>query len=371
MKFIILAAAALLSISAPAQQRKITIQSTHDLFDVIIHSHTSGTVDGKPTNLAAMADLWQVLDNPVGNACPDLKGSPDITVKENGKARMIYVKQGIVKMDDACLSVGGEGLYFFPIHRDFLIGPKRDSIKLNSPVKIFRQGVKLVELKKDNKGKWVNENKEQLLNWDFIERMENSLREFDVRLRVHPEIAAGKPKLLLQSGNQTYEFFKVTKVMWAVKKPGYAWLIASDDWSFWFDFDQSLIEDRWIGEIRLLQKAGVAMEERKAAMDKLEGAWSRNLRDLYHKFVLDPNEDPGMQETAINRLKRKPSLETSGVMVQFLNTSRNEDLKRIAGQILKIYYPKGPIYKPNLPAGQKTKVMEFWNNWWKQNQKNL
>lgn len=364
----VLATMAFSSLNAFAQ-RKLTIQSTHDLYDVVIKSKTSGTVDGKPTNLAAMGDLWPVVDNPVGNPCPDLKGSPDITVKENGKARYIYVKQGLVKSENACLNVEGEGLYFFPIHRDFLIGPKRDSIKLNSPLKVFRQGVKMFELKKDADGRWQNENKEQLLNWDFIERFENSLREFDVRLRVHPDIAVNKPKMLLQSGNQTYEFFKVTKVMWAVKKPGYSWLIASNDWSFWFDLDQSLIEDRWANEIRLLQKPGVALEEKKAAMDKLEGAWSRNLRDLYHKFLLDPNEEPSLQETAIHRLKRKPSLETSGVMVQFLNTSHNEDLKRIAGQILKIYYPKGPLYKPNLSADQKTKVMEFWNNWWKRNQK--
>jgi hypothetical protein len=364
----VLAAAAFSSLNAFAQ-RKLSIQSTHDRYDVVIKSKTSGTVGGKPTDLAAMADLWPVVDNPVGNVCPDLKGPPDITVKENGKTRFIYVKQGVVKSEDACLNVGGDGLFFFPIHRDFLIGAKRSSIKLASPVKIFRQGVKLVELQKDAEGRWQNENKEQLLNWDFIERFENSLRDFDVRLRVHPDIAAGKPKLLLQTGNQTYEFFKVTKVMWAVKKPGYNWLVASNDWSFWFDFDQSLIEDRWANEIRLLQKPGVPAEERKAAMDKLEGAWSRNLRDLYHKFLLDPDEDPSFQETAIQRLKRKPSLETSGVMVQFLNTSHNEDLKRIAGQILKIYYPKGPLYKPTLNAGQKAKVMEFWNNWWKQNQK--
>ncbi len=349
-------------------ERRLSIQSTHDLYELVIQSKTKGRVDGKPTNLAALADLWPVLDSPVGNSCPILKGEPDITVKENGKTRQIYVKQGIVKSEDSCLNVGGEGLYFFPIHRDFLIGSKREAIKLNSPLKIFRQGVKLLELHKED-GKWATDNKEQLLNWDFIERFESSLRNYDVRLRVHPDIAAGKSKMIVQSGNQTYEFYKVTKVMWALKKPGYSWLIASDDWSFWFDFDQTLIEDRWANEIRLLSKAGVALPERKAAMDKLEGAWSRNLRDLYHKILLDPSEDPDIQNTAINRLKRKPSLETSGVAIQFLNASHNEDLKRIAGQILKIHYPKGPIYKPSLSAAQKAKVMEFWNNWWKQNQK--
>ena len=61
---LVLTAVALSSLNAFAQ-RKLTIQSTHDLYDVVIKSKTSGTVDGKPTNLAALADLWPVVDNPV------------------------------------------------------------------------------------------------------------------------------------------------------------------------------------------------------------------------------------------------------------------------------------------------------------------
>jgi hypothetical protein len=130
-----------------------------------------------------------------------------------------------------------------------------------------------------------------------------------------------------------------------------------------------LIEDRWANEIKLLEQPGVAEGERKAALEKIEGAWSRNLRDLYHKLLLDPNESADVQSIALMRLKRKPSLETSGVMIQFLNSSHDEDLKRVAGQILKLHYPKGPIYKPSLSAAEKTKVMDFWNKWWKQNRK--
>ncbi len=348
--------------------RRLTIQSSQDTFDLVLSSKSSGTVDGKPANLKPLDDLWPVLNNPIGNACPAQKGTPDITVKENGKTRSIYVKAGLVSDGQSCLNVGGEGLLYFPVHREFLIGPQRDSIKLKSPVKIFRQGVKLLDIKKDG-NQWVTDNPDLLLNWDFLERVENSLRDFDVRLRVQSEIAKGKTKMIIQSGDQTYEFYKVTGVMWAVKKPGSNWLVASDDWSFWYDFDQSMVEDRHAAEIRLLSKAGVGHPERKQALDRLEGAWSRNLRDLYHKMLLDSGEDADFKRTALTRLKRKPSLETSGVMAQFLSQSRDEDLKRLAGQVLKLHYPKGPLYKPNLPESEKAKVIDFWNNWWKQNQK--
>ncbi len=353
------------ALNAHAQgTRKLNIKSAHDNFDIVVHSRTSGSVDGKQTVLRSLADLWPVVDNPLGNECPVLKGKPDATVTEGGKSRSLYVKQGIVTDGKFCMNVAGDGLFFFPVHRDFLIGKPRDSIRLNSPVKIFRQGVKVLDIHKEN-NQWVTDKKDQLLNWDFIERVENSLRDFDVRLRVHADIVAGKPKMIIQSAGQSYEFYKVTKVMWATKKPGYAWLEASDDWSFWYDFDQALLEDRFTPEIRVLEGATATIEQRNEAMGKLDGAWSRNLRDLYHKMVLNPSEDPENKRTALNRLKRKPSVETAGVMAQVLTEAKDEDMKRIAAQILKTQNPKGPLYKPSMPAGEKAKTIEFWNNWWK------
>lgn len=347
--------------------RKLTIKSPYDSFDLILNSKNSGTVDGKPANLKGLEELWPVLNNPIENVCPSTKVAPDISVTENGKARSIFVKSGIVSDGTSCLNVGGEGLLYFPVHREFLIGPKRDSIKLKSQLKIFRQGVKILDIYKKGE-RWATDNPELLLNWDFIERFENSLRDFDVRLRVQTDIAKTKSKMIVQSGEQTYEFYKVTGVMWAVKKPGQNWLVASDDWSFWYDFDQAMIEDRYANEIRLLNKAGVSEAERKQAMDRLGDAWSNNLRDLYHKILESPDESLDFKQTAMNRLKRKPAPETSGVMVKVLE-SGDEQLKRPASQVLKSLYPKGPLYKPNLSAAEKAKVIEFWNNWWKQNQK--
>lgn len=357
-----------LPVMASAQgARKLTIKSPFDTFDLVLSSKASGTVDGKTANLKSLEDLWPVLNNPIGNACPAMKGAPEVTVTENGKTRSIFVNAGIVGDGTSCLNVGGDGLLYFPVHREFLIGPKRDSIKLKSPLKIFRQGVKILDIRKVGE-QWTTDNPELLLNWDFLDRFENSLNDFDVRLRVQADIAKSKSKMIVQSGEQTYEFYKVTGVMWAVKKPGQNWLVASDDWSFWYDFDQSMIEDRYANEIRLLYKAGVPAAERKQALDRLGEAWSRNLRDLYHKILESADESLDFKRTAMNRLKRKPSPETSGVMVGVLEKG-DEELKRPASQVLKSLNPKGPLYKPNLSASEKAKVIEFWNTWWKQNQK--
>lgn len=344
------------------EARTLIFQSASDKFDLVLNG-SSGTVNGKPADLNSIQDLLPLITNPLGNTCPDLKGRPDVTVKDGSSTRSFYVKQGLVSDGTNCLNIAGDGLFYVPLHRDFLVGNKHDSLKIKSPMKIFRQGTKVFEIRKGS-DTWSSANPDQLLNWDFIERFQNSLKDFDVRLRVQSGIAEGKPKMIMQSGDATYEFYKVTNVMWAVKRPGINWLEASDDWSFWYDFEPSQYEDRYAGDIREAQRSDLSKEIRMGILDKLERTWSSNLRDLYHKLLLNPNEDSDLQEVALRRLKRKPSKETSGVMVQFLEQSTHDDLKDDAGVILKVFYPKGPKYSSKLSPGERAKALDFWRNWW-------
>jgi hypothetical protein len=347
--------------------RKLTFHSPYDTFDLILNGRGGGTVAGKPADLSALKDVMPALTGPLGNECPPLPNRPDLTVKDGGVTRSIYVKEGLISDGKACLNVAGDGLFYIPIHRDFLIGPRHDSIRLQSPLKISRQGARMLSVRQRD-GEWLNDNTEQLLNWDFLERFQNSLRDFDVSLRVQEGIGAGKPKVIVQSGGHSYEFFKVTGVMWAVKKPGMKWLEASNTWSFWYDFDQAMLEDRYSAQIRVAEDAGKSKDERMAALKQLEPTWSPNLRALYHKLLLQPGADADIQEIALQRLKRKPSVETAGVVIRFLEESTNNDLKREAGVILKLQNPKGPKYNPGAPAAEQEKTLQFWRNWWKQKQ---
>jgi hypothetical protein len=356
--------ACLLSFAAHAE--KFAFQTAYDHFDFTATSK-GGTYEGHAIDISDFDEGLQALTSALGNDCPALTGRPDITAKVGAQTKMVYVKQGVVSDGKTCLLVQGDGLYYLPIHRDFLNGPKRESIVLKSPIKVFRQGVKILSLHKQGK-KWVSDTTEPMLDWDFLERWQNSLADYTVRLRVQEGIAADKPKMIVQSGNESYEFFKITDKMWAVKKPGGKWLTASDDWSSWYDFDNKILEDRYAGQIEFIQDSARDKESRLSALSKLENSWSPNLRNLYHKLVLDPTEDPAIQEVALKRLKRKPSMETAGVMVQFLDSPANSDLKREAGIILKLQNPKGPKYNPNGSEAEKAKALEFWRTWWKQNQ---
>ena len=354
--------------AASAQSvRHLSIQSKVDTFELVLNG-TTASVNSKPADISSIHDFLQALRDPLSSDCPVLKEKPDVTVKEDGQIRFIYLKQGVVSDGKNCLSVSGDGLLYFPIHRDFLIGAKHDGITLKSPIKIFRQGIKLLEIKKDGQN-WVAEGTDLLLNWDFIERLQNSLKSFDVRFRILPDPNLGKPKMILQSGDQTFEFYKVTNVLWALKKPAHPWLETSDDWSFWYEFENDVLEDRFAAQIHFFDDATKDKAARLAALDKLDGSWSRNLRDLYHKFILNKNEDEKIKAIAFKRLRAKPSKETAAVMAQFLAEGDDEIFKKQASQILKINYPKGPIYNPDASPAERAKVVEYWSHYRTEGQK--
>jgi len=353
--------------SASAAETRFAFQTPYDRFELILNGNR-GTVNGKAADLTSFAEVLPMLTKELGTeTCAP--GRSSISVKIGDSTRMIFPKTGIVSDGKTCLSAGGDGLHYFPVHRDFFIGPKKDSIKLKSPLKIFRNGVKVASLKRGQGRTWINETPDQLLNWDFIERLENSLNDFDIRLRVNESIKEGKPKMIIQSGDQAFEFYKLTNVMWAVKKPGMKWLVASDQWSFWYDFDQAVLEDRYAEQIRIAGDTSKDKESRLAALEKMDATWSPNMRDVYHKILNNTGEDGTIQGIAIKRLKRKPSIETAGEMIKFIESSTDDDLKREAGIVLKLQNPKGPKYNPSSSAEEKAKALEFWRNWWKQNSK--
>lgn len=349
------------SAQAATPVRKFQIQSKVDRFDVILDENAA-TVNGKAVDMAALRNTLPMILNPLADECPKLQSHSDVKVKVNGTVRQIYFAQGVVSDGKKCLIAQGEGLAFFPIHRDFLIGPKNESLTVTSPLKITRPDLRPLEfIQRD--GIWDPVGEKLLVNWDFFERFENSLKNFTVRYRALSSITKDKPKMSLTMGSKTYDFYKISNVLWAVQKPGGHWLTASDDWGFWYDFEDGLLEDRFADSIRLLEDSSKELALRQSTLEKLEGQWSRNLRDVYHKIILDQEENPQLQEIAIRRLKGKPTMATALVMAKVLERTSNENFKRTASQILKLNYDKGPLYNPHASASERAKVVSFWSEW--------
>ncbi len=346
--------------------RRLEFKSKHDQFELVLTGN-KGKIAGKVADLENLQQQLAMLSNPLGNGCPPFNEPPDVTVKEGARTRSIYIRAGIVAEGENCLNVGGEGLLYFPLHRDFLVGPKVGGIALQAPVKIFRQGVKLFELKGTPKA-WSADGTNLLLNWDFLDRFLNSLKSYTIRSRANLGLAVNKPKMIIQVGTQSFEFYKITNVVWALKRPGVDWLETSDDWSFWYDLDDEVLEDPYSTQIRFLQEPGQEREARLAALSKMERSYSRNLRDLYHHLVLKVDEDEDIKKIALQRLKARPVKETALAMARYLQVGDNEEFKRVASQILKINQPKGPLYKPTDTATKRNQTVEYWQNWADKNQ---
>jgi hypothetical protein len=356
--------AVLLAQPAPGQKR-YSFQSKYDKFDLVMNG-SSGEVNGKSADLSSVKDLLPLFKTKLPDDCPAFKRAPDLTVREGENVRTVFVEEGLVSDGKACMTIAGEGLYYFPVHRDFLIGAKTDGVTMKAPFKIFLQGKKLLELKKQG-ATWINETPDLLVNWEFVDKLGDSLRQFDVRLRVQAGIGKDKQKVIFQNGNETLEFYKVTSVMWAMKKPGQGWLTASDDWSTWREFDPSLYEDRYAGDIRAVA-AATDVATKMNVLNKIEGGWSRNLRDMFNKLAADESEDVSVRTLALKRLRSKPSVETAGAMVKIIESSTNDDLRDDAGVILKLNNPKGPKFKSSDSPEDRQKAIDFWRSWWRQKQ---
>ncbi len=353
----------LLWFHAAEAQRQITFISKLDKFDLVI-SGSRGTVAGKKADMNSVKELLPLLSKTLGETCPSLSGSPELTVKDGNRTRMVYVDEGVITDGKMCAMVSGDGLYYFPLHREFLIGDKRDGIKLQSRLQVFRQGNKILDLRRRGE-EWESEDPEKMMDWDFIRRFQDSLVRFDIRLRVQSGIAKDKPKLIVQSGGQTFEFYKVTSVMWALKKPGAQWLIASDDWSFWRDFDSSVLEDRYAENAREIL-ATEDPDEKMALLSQVEGVWSQNLRIMYHKLLLDEKESKAIRSLAIKRLKSKPAASTVCVMARIIEESTDDDLRDDAGIVLRLNNPKAPKFKTSDPPETRQTAIDFWRNWCRQ-----
>lgn len=355
----------LFSAVAAAETRKLSFESPSDHFELVLKDG-AGSVADKPADLSALNDILPALTNDVSNACPEgLKERPDLTVREGARTRRVYIGRGLVALDDACLNVGGAGLFFMPIHRDFLIGPRQDGLDLKGELEISRDGAKLVTLKQHGDG-WASTDPKRLVNRDFFDRFVNTLTSFNVRTRVGLGLAKGQRRVGVKSNGRLYEFYRLPGLSWGLKKPGAKWLVASDDWSFWDNFDDETIDDRFAQPITTAGDPAEPTPARAAALAKLEGAWSPNLRALYHRLVREEPGDDALKLTALKRLKRKPSLESAGVMIDVLASDAGEDVKRDAAIILKLQNPKGPKYAPKASAAERAKTIEFWRQWWKE-----
>lgn len=344
--------------------RRFDFKSRTDQFQLLLNG-SNASVDGKPADLSTFKELMPMLLKPLGEECPSLKGPPDVTVFEDGRlpGRRIYLHQKAVTDGKKCLYVSGEGLMYFPIHRNWFIGNTQDSLTFGPTVLFQRDGEKVFEIKRKGKS-WVQEDPEFHPDWDFLQRLENSLKSYKIKMHMNLELGKGKPTFEIVTNGRTYKFYQVTTKIWALQKAPQPWLITSNDWSQWYDMNVSQLEDHRAPQLRFILDRSKPKEERLQALDKLDTGWSRALHEMYFRLLQESTEDQAIQKIALERLRSKPTVETAGVLVEYLKSSPYEDLKKMASQTLRIQNPKGPLFEPKDSFDKKQQAVEEWSRWW-------
>lgn len=346
----------------------VTFVTSQDTFTVNKKGR-SFDVGGTPFKSDLLTRLAPLLTGPATNDCPKLSGKPLLTarVSTNGKieTREFFVSANIIRVGNTCLSATGEGMYYLPLHRRWLVGPFKDSLTLRSPLTLTSGSDVLVSLVKKG-GDWVDNRDHSELDWDFWNRFEQSLQDYRISYRVLPEAGVGKPEVVLKSGSEQIKFVQVAPKTWAIQRPGQKWLDASGDWSFWFDLDPKIFRDRYANEIEKAESTGLTAEQRLNAMKDLDSAgWSRAIESFYQRRLADAQEDLNVRAHALERLKSKPAWRNIRAEMEALMGNPPDDLLNLLTLALRVRNPKGPVFDP--ASSERPKIVHEWREWWNEN----
>lgn len=345
----------------------VTFQTPQDKFTVV-NSGGKFSVGGKLIQNDILKTLSPYLSGPVAEGCPSLSGRPQITafVTNGGKTekREFFIQRGVIRSGPKCVFATGDGLHYLPLHRNWLIGPARESVKLLSPVKVIGPKSTVYAHLVKQEGKWTDTKPRTELDWDFFDKFEQSLADYRVQYRISPAAARGKHSVALISGNRTYHFYKLAPKFWAIKRPGEKWLVSSGDWTFWFELDEAVWIDRRMPTIRKVEAEGTTIEEKLNLLRELDNTgWSRTLQEFYQRHMLDTDEDKSFRMKALERLRTKPSWENMGAFVQLVQSNPDDDFLKEATSALRTRNPKGTAFNGN----NRATVVNEWIQWWAAN----
>jgi hypothetical protein len=331
---------------------------------------------GRAVDLGTFKEFLPLFDRALEGSCERVaKLKPDLILRRvekdsQGKmtappvVRNFYVTAKIVGDGKECAAVAGVGISYIPLHASWFSENAKGSADLDKNFSLEKDGKVLGRFKYED-DEWTDAVEGQYLNWDFMERFIKSLEKFPIDFRLHPSIAEGKLHFSLKVGDQTYQFYKVDKNLWAMKSPRLAWLLSSKSWAFWENFDPSLFEEPFTDRIQKIFDPNLPLAERESSLKSLDRLWSVNIRRALHKLLTDPRQEKSLRDLALQILKKRPSLENIKVFIQALKQTDDVDFQSDLTKTLRVRNPKGPIIQPEDTDEQRAKAVEEWTRWWK------
>ncbi|MEO0335009.1 MAG: hypothetical protein AAF202_01350 [Pseudomonadota bacterium] len=211
------------------------LKSSYDKFSIKKKIDGFYYLGSKKVNLEPMNDFLPLLSGTVEGSCGELGEKPDLKItgvknepsglgKKTVRTLEFFISKGVIKKGSECAPVGGDGMFYLPLHRAWFVGKRQISITANSMLEIKKAEQVLVSAEKFQ-GSWRNTSGGIGTNWEFFKRYLASLQDFDIQARLHIGAGEGKPQLDINIDGKSYTGYLIANNLWALKLPKVNWLL--------------------------------------------------------------------------------------------------------------------------------------------------
>lgn len=358
---------------------QLVIGSSADYYTIEKKGDGFYYVGSQKVSLDPLKDFLPLFQSEFGVACPDGLGKPDITMvkkkitespiddtkKSTSEKLSFFMAQKIAKKNKSCAPIGGQGIFYLPLHRSWFTGKETLSLPEVQTLKIERDENELFHGRQISQGVWKNLSKKSGYNLDFLNNFVTSLSDFTVSARVHPAIAKGRPQFKMILNNKTYHGYYIGKAFWAVKFPRTSWLVASANWSHWDEMSPQNWQDRFFSTTQLWSDKTLPLKQRIEKLNSIGVKWSGSIKKSLQTLITDPNEPTEIKLTALKMMRRKPTLDNFGAMVKALRRTQDKEFLLKLTKTLRIRNPKGPIITLESSDQEDSLTIATWETWWK------
>ena len=329
------------------------------------HFIGSSAVDIKP-----LKDFMPFFTADIDGDCPDnLPGRPDvvITFKQGKKSaeRRFYLEAKQVRDGKKCADMDGDGIYRLPLHRSWFVGPNSAGITIGRTLKIEKEETVFVQFTKKG-NKWLNDDSAFFTDWVFFNQFVAALEKFDISERLHPRAGNDKKQFHVTTNGKSYEFYKIGDNRWAVKRPEREWLNVSPSFVFLLDMSTDLWRDRHAVGLATVKDSTQPPDNRARAVHQMGTAWSQAIKLVFHKIMLDPEENPRVKEEVAYAMRKKPTTENFAILIRSLEKTEDIELLHKITKILRIRNRKGSVIQITSSEEEVQKIIREWKKWWRE-----
>lgn len=341
-------------------QTEIDVKTPWDHYK-LTQTGTHYTLGGKKVNSTHLDPLLTLLSTPATGPCASpVRPQIQIKTKDSKKALKTYkvhLDQGLLQGPEGCLTLSGSGIDAFPLHRTWLIGPF--DLHMEPKKSLHLKNSSLDFKAKKNRQDWEVTPANPTFNYEFLEQLANSLRDFHVDQYLHISAAKGKPTTQMSVDGRKVILYQLAPTTWGLRTSKKPWLMVSSRWSFWKDLDQALWTDAHSKAIQDLLSNDESQQKKQ--LEDLGGAWSESLKRAFQQCLLRNENSTEVRILCLHKMKSRPTDSNFKTVIGMIQETEDSRLLKEASDFLRIKNPKGPSYSEKINLD---KFRKDWKNWW-------